>query len=264
MTGHEPYEIVCALAASGQLTARERARFDVHCTQCPACRRQLEDLISIGLQLQLDAAIHATSAPMSAGALERFRARAMREGIALRSAPARPSPLYALATAACVLVIVAALVSMPGRRKASENPATFAAVQIPIPQSLPGPDTTRKSVPQPPKAIHSHLMRCRFVRHTDVDAGVNEAGLAAQQFPHVITASYPFFGTESTAKSLPAAYPALSRSQISHLNLFPALNDSSAANTERSNRTIDIASTGKIFDFAANIRQIRFQLPTVQ
>lgn len=265
MTDHEPYEVLCALAATGQLVGPEKANFDDHCIQCHACRRQLQDLISIGVQLQEEAALHAISAPMAAGSLERFRARAIREGIALRSAPARPSASYALASAAAVFVIVSALVFIPGRRKAPESLAMSAPAPISIRQSLPASATRRKSTPQPSKAIHAHFARRRFVPHTD--AGVNEAGLTAHQFPRVIAASYPFFGPESATKPLPTGYPVLSRSQISHLALFPKLDDSSATNLASpgaSNRPIDIASTGKVFDFATNIRRVYFQLPTAQ
>lgn len=265
MTDHEPYEVLCALAATGQLAAPEKADFDEHCIQCPACRFQLQDLISIGLQLQLDAAIHAIAAHMSAGSLERFRARAIREGIALRSAPARPSSSYALASAAAIFVIVAALVFMPGRRKAPESLAMSAAAPIPTQQSFPASVTRRKSTPHLSKAIHAHFVRHRFVPHTDI--GVNEANLTTQQFPQGITASYSFFGPESATMSLPTVYPAFNRSQISHLALFPKLNDSSTTNLASigtSNRPIDIASNGRIFDFATNIRQVYFQLPTAQ
>jgi hypothetical protein len=265
MTDHEPYEVLCALAATGQLAAPEKANFDDHCIQCPACRRQLQDLISIGLLLQVDAAIHAISTPIAAGSLERFRARAMREGIALRSVPAPPSPSYALASAAAVFVIVAALVFMPGRRKTPESLAISAAAPIPIRQSLPLSVIARKSTPRPSKGIHSHFVRHRLVPHVDI--GVNEAGLTAQQFPQGITAGYSFFGPESATKSLSTRYSALDRSQISHLSLFPKLNDSGTTNLASigaSNHPIDIASTLKTFDFAANIRQVYFQLPTAQ
>jgi hypothetical protein len=265
MTDHEPYEVLCALAATGQLVGPEKANFDDHCIQCRACRHQLQDLISIGLQLQESAAIHAISAPMAAGSLERFRARAIREGIALRSAPARPSTSYALASAAAVFVIVAALVFVPGRRKAPESLAMSAAAPIPIRQSLPASVTRRKSTAQPSKAIHAHFVRHRFVSRTDT--AVNEARLTTQQFPRVITASYPLFGPASATKPLATAYSELSRSQIPHFALFPKLDDSSATNLASigtSNRPVDIALTGRVFDFATNIRQIYFQLPTAQ
>jgi hypothetical protein len=264
MNDHEPYEVLCALAATGQLVGPEKANFDDHCIQCPACRRQLQDLISIGWQLQENAAIHAISAPMAAGSLERFRTRAIREGIALRSAPARPSTSYALAAAA-VFVVVAALVFIPGKRKAPESLAMSAATPIPIRQSLPASVTRRKPTSQPSKAIHAHFVRRRFAPHADTR--VNEARLTTQQFPRVITDSYPLFGPASATKPLPTGYPELSRSQIPNFALFPKLDDSSATNLASigtSNRPVDIASTGRVFDFATNIRQIYFQLPTAQ
>lgn len=265
MTDHEPYEVLCALAATGQLVGPEKANFDDHCIHCTACRRQLQDLTSIGLQLQEDAAIHAISAPMPAGSLDRFRSRAIREGIELRSAPGRASTSYALASAAAVFFIVAALVSMPGRRKAPQSMATSAAAPISIPQSLPASVTRRKPTSQTSKAIHAHFMRHRFVPHADT--GVNEARLTTQQFPRVITASYPLFGPASATKPSPIGYPEFSRSQISPFALFPKLDDPSATNLASigtSNRPIDIASAGRVFDFATNIRRIYFQLPTAQ
>ena len=265
MTDHKPYEVLCALAATGQLVGPERAKFDDHCIQCPVCRRQLQDLISVGSQLQLDAAIHAVSAPMTAGSLERFRARAIREGLALRSAPGRPSTSYALASAAAVFVTVAALVFIPGRRKAPESLAMSAAAPTSIRQSLPASVTRRKPTSQPCKAIHAHFVRHRFVPHTDT--GVSEARLTTQQFPRMITVSYPLFGPASATKPLATEYPELSRSQLPHFALFPKLDDSNATNLASigtSNGPVDIASTGRVFDFATNIRRIYFQLPTAQ
>lgn len=265
MTDHEPYEVLCALAATGQLSAPEKVTFADHCIQCLACRRQLQDLISVGLQLQLDAVIHASSAPMSAGSLERFRARAIHEGIALRTTPARPSPLYALAPVAAVFVIVAALVFMPGRQRAPERLAISAATPIPMRRELPASVTSREATPRPSKAIHAHFVRHRFVPHTDM--GVNQASLTAQQFPQVIKASYSFLDQESATKPLPTGYPVLSRSQMSHFALFPGFNDSSTTNVASIgtfNHPIDVASIGKSFDFATNIHQLTFQLPTAQ
>jgi len=265
MTDHEPYEVLCALAATAQLVGPERADFDDHCIQCPACRRQLQDLISVGSQLQLDAAIHAVSTPMAAGSLERFRTRAIREGIALRSAPGRPSTSYALASVAAVFVVAAALVFIPGRRKAHESLAVSAATPISIRQSFPASVTRRRPTSQPSKAIHAHFVRHRFVPRADT--GVDEARLRPQQFPRMITASYPLFGPASATKPLPIEYRELSRSQMPHFVLFPKLDDSSATNLASigpSNRPIDIASIGRAFDFATNIRQIYFQLPSAR
>ena len=82
MNDHNVYAVLCTLAATGQLSTSERADFDEHCLHCAACRDQRQELICIGMQLQLDGAAHATSGPMPIGSLERFCARVVREGIA--------------------------------------------------------------------------------------------------------------------------------------------------------------------------------------
>lgn len=265
MTDHERYEVLCALAASGQLAGPEKAEFDGHCIQCPACRRQLQDLISVGSRLQLDAAVDAISAPMPEGALERFRARAIHEGIALRSTPARSSSLYGIAMAAAVLVIVTTLVFMPGRRKTPERLAMSAADPVPVRQSLPASVTGRKPTRRRSMVVHARPVRHGFVAHRDT--GMDEAVLTRPQFPRVITVGYSFLGAKNEVKPLPDGYPALSRSQISHFALFPELEDSSTTNVAgigTSNRSVDVASIGKVFDFARNTRPVYFQLPTAQ
>jgi hypothetical protein len=265
MTDHELYEVLCTLAATGQLAASEKANFDEHCLNCRACRDQLQDQISIGVRLQLDEAIHATSSSMPAGSLERFRARAIREGIAPRSAPARPSFSYTLASTAAVFVIVAALVFMSHGRRAAESFAVSTATPTPPHQSFSASVTRRTLSPQPSKALHTHFVRHDIVSHTDIV--VNDASLTAQRFPQAISASYPFFGPQSATRSSLTGYPALSRSQMSRLDLFRNFdhtNGRNPAGIATSDRPIDIASTGNVFDFAANIRQLHFQLPTAQ
>jgi hypothetical protein len=265
MTDHELYEVLCTLAATGQLAASEKADFDEHCLNCRACRDQLQDLISIGVQLQFDEAIHATSPSMPAGSLERFLVRAIREGIAPRSTPARPSSWHALASAAAVFVIVAALVFMPHGRKAADSFAVSTAAPIPTHQSFSASVARRTLIPQRSKAARAHFVRHDIVPDTDI--GVNDASLTAQRFPQAISASYPFFGQQSATKSSLTGYPPLSRWQISRLDLFRNLdhtNDRKPAGIATPDRPIDIASTGNVFDFAANIRQLHFQLPTAQ
>lgn len=265
MTDHELYEVLCALEATGQLAAPEKADFDEHCLHCPACRDQLQDLISIGAQLQLDAATHAASASLPAGSLERFRARAIREGIAPRAAPAKPSPSHALVSAAAAFVILATLVFMPHGPRSAESLAVSTAAPISARQSLAAPVIGQTLMPQRSKAVHAHFIRHGLVPHTVI--GVEDASLTAQRFSQAITTSYPLFGPQSATKSSLTGYPTLSRSQISSLDLFRNLNytnDRNAAGTARPDRTVDIASAGSVFDFAANIRELHFQLPTAQ
>lgn len=265
MTDHELYEVLCTLAATRQLTAAEKANFDEHCLDCPACRDQLRDLFSVGLQLQLDSANHSTCVSMPSGSLERFRARAIREGITPHSASARRSPSYALASVTAVFVIVATLAFMPHRRRDAGSFAVPTAAPFPSRQILSGSVTERTFIPRPSTAIHTQRVRNHLVPHTD--AGVNDASLTAHRFPQAIAANYPFFGQQSATKPSVTGYPALSQSQMPRLDLFRNLDHSSDGNlagTATPDRTIDIAATGNVFDFTANIRQLHFQLPTAQ
>jgi hypothetical protein len=214
------------------------------------------------VQLQLNAALHATPTWMPAGAFERFRTRALREGIAPRSAQARPSPFYALVSTAAVFVIVAALVFMPPGQKAAESLALSAPAPIPSRQSPSARVTGQTVIPRPLKAVHAHAVRHGLVSPTD--AGLNDASLVTLRFPQAFKASYPFFGKSSVTQSSLTGYPALSRAQISRLDLFHNLRDSDNRNPSGAATPIDIASTGNVFDFAGNIRQLHFQLSTAQ
>jgi len=265
MNDHNVYAVLCTLAATGQLSTSERADFDEHCLHCAACRDQRQELICIGMQLQLDGASHATSGPMPIGSLERFRVRVVREGIAPRSAPARPSASYAIAMAATIFVVVA-LAFVPHGRKPAETFATSAVTveRIPSRESLSASDTERSHVPRHSRAVPTRSPRHVLVPHTDV--GVYDTNLTSQRFPQAIVASYAFFGSESTAKSSATGYPALSRSQMSRLDFFRSLDDldSRSDGGLATVRPVDIASTGNAFDFSAHIRQLHFQLSSAQ
>jgi hypothetical protein len=265
MTDHQSYEILGALAASGQLDECEQFDFDQHRTHCPICRDQLQDLISVGFQLQLHSILQEATPSMPAGSLERFRARTIREGIAPRTAPSRPSASYLLASAAALFVIVASLTFMPHAPKATDELASSQAPPIANRQSLSACLDQRPAARHRARVIHAHVVQHGLLRLTDI--GANDTALTTQRFPQALTASYPYFGAQVATPASRTGYPALGRSQISHLDLFPALGDSttrSAAGKIIPAPPVDIASTGKVFDFAPQIRQLLFRLPTAQ
>ena len=265
MTDHEQYEILCALAATGQLTVPERANFDEHFLHCRPCRDRLHDLTSVGMQLQYEAAFHPIAASMPTGSVERFRARAIQEGLVPRSEPPRLSTSYALASVAVFFFILSSLIVMPHGRKAADSGGISAAASIPTGQSLPVSVIRTKLLPRPSKANHALFVRHDVVRHAD--AGAEDTSQAAQRFLRTMPPRYPFFGPQSATKSPRNSYPALSGSQVSHLNLFRDIHDERDRNAEgiaSPGLLINVASAGNTFDFAADIRQLHFQLPTAQ
>lgn len=265
MTDHEQYEILCALAATGQLTAAEGVSFGEHLLDCRDCRDRLHDLTSVGMQLQYEAANRPTGAAMPTGSVERFRARAMQEGLVARSEPARLSTSYALASVAVFFFVLSSLIVMPHGREAAERAAISVAVATPARQSFPESVVRTKLLRRTSKGTHAHFVRHDVVRHAD--AGAEDTSQAAQRFLWTLPPRYPFFGPESATVSPRNSYPALSGSQISRLNLFRDIHDEQDRNSEgiaSTGRTINIASAGNSFDFTADIRQLHFQLPTAQ
>lgn len=265
MNDHECYEILCALEATGQLAGPESADFDEHCVRCTACREKLQDFISVGAQLQLDPAVHETEASLPEGSLERFRARAIREGIAPRVESEEVPPLYALASGAAIFFIIAAMIFMPHGRRSAERSSVSDAPPISARQRSFASVARGTNLQQSSKFVHAHFSRHNLA--PPIYRGCDEASVTAPRFPQALTASYPFFGSQSVTSSTFTGYPALRRSQMSRLNLFHTLDHSNSRNptgVARADLPIDMASTGTAFDFSANIRQLHFQLSTAQ
>jgi hypothetical protein len=263
MTDHEQYDILCALAATKQLTASGRTDFEDHLLHCRACQNQVHDLTSVCIRLRFEAALHPKMASMPAGSVERFRARALQEGLLPSDAAVRRSSSYALVSAAAIFVILSSLLVMPHERKAAESFSADAS--IPIRQTLP-PSVNPATLPlRASKVARAVVVRHHVVRHAD--SGAEDTSQAAQRFLQTIPPRFPFFGPQSVIKSSRTSYPALSGSQISRLDLFRDLDhaqDQTAEGLAAHRRPIDMASTGNVFDFAANIRQLHFQPPTAQ
>ncbi len=84
-TNHTYFEVMCALAASGQLTKTEHAELREHSEHCVLCRNRLVEMRQSGFQLFLARAFKTPSKRLPKGMQERFAARAISEGIPLSS-----------------------------------------------------------------------------------------------------------------------------------------------------------------------------------
>jgi hypothetical protein len=82
---HGDFEILCALAASGQLTKTEHAELSGHAEHCVLCRNRLVEMRQVGIHLVLAQAVKTQSKQLPKGMQERFAARAINEGIPLSS-----------------------------------------------------------------------------------------------------------------------------------------------------------------------------------
>ena len=82
---HGDFEVVCALAASGLLTRTELAELSEHTAHCVVCHDRLVEFRRAGIQLLLVHELKNSAERLPKGMQQRFLARAIREGIPLRS-----------------------------------------------------------------------------------------------------------------------------------------------------------------------------------
>ena len=122
-TNHAYFEVMCALAASGQLTKTEQVELREHSEHCVLCRNRLLEMRQSGFQLFLARAFKTPSKRLPKGMQERFAARAISEGIPLTSRSAG-SGFHALGMVTVLLLVLllvaAALQDGPFTRPAVE------------------------------------------------------------------------------------------------------------------------------------------------
>jgi hypothetical protein len=112
MSAHEEFEQLCALATTGDLEPEEFKKLGAHLYECATCRASYRDfhaIIERGLPV-LDAGRAPAWAMRGFGIKRRFAARAIKEGLQLRTNRRQTRPWWILAPAAMttLLLVVAA------------------------------------------------------------------------------------------------------------------------------------------------------------
>ena len=115
---HIHFEVLCALATSGQLTQTELAELREHAGTCGSCGRRIAELTELGAHMLL---AHAMSYPVGRppkGMSDRFIARAISEGVPLS---ARPLTIHARVLG-CVAAIILGVLSIGVAHKNGFSP----------------------------------------------------------------------------------------------------------------------------------------------
>jgi hypothetical protein len=157
---HRQFEIDCALAASGQLADREFAEFTNHLHGCDLCQNRLCEMALVGGQLALARKSRVTVPANSKGMLERFIARASREGIQLKPRKKCP-PMQHLAGVSALALVSALLVAVTWTAVHNASWANSASRTV-------GPELWR-SVPtgeETARPIHAPKAPVRVTRHS--------------------------------------------------------------------------------------------------
>jgi hypothetical protein len=102
---HDEFEVLCALAASGDLTRAEYADLREHLRECISCQSCLMEMRRLTIPLLFAQQLKTPGKQLRKGLQERFAERAIREGIPL-SARSQGVGFSALGTVTVVLVVL--------------------------------------------------------------------------------------------------------------------------------------------------------------
>ena len=183
-TNHVDFEVLCALAASGDLSKAERARLSDHVQQCVLCYNRLLEMRQLGIQLFLAHALKTPTRRLPRGMQERFSARAISEGIPLssRSQGVGFSALGLVTALLVVLLMVAAtLRDGPFRRSVAETDVA----------DTPHASQVLKQETRSPEGVSKHSRRVRTRQGGHRPSSAVFADLSANQGRQFTFTPYP-------------------------------------------------------------------------
>jgi hypothetical protein len=131
--GHGEFEVLCALAASGDLTKAEHAALREHLRHCLCCQNYFIEMRRLAIPLLLAQQLKAPGKQLQRGLQERFAERAIRSGIPLspRSEGVGFSALGMVTVVLVVLLLVAATLQHASRSSVVDRGETGSAQVAP-------------------------------------------------------------------------------------------------------------------------------------
>jgi hypothetical protein len=105
---HNYFELLCALAASDELTGPKLVELREHSLECVACRDRIEEMTKTHACLLLSHAFNHPKGRLPEGMRERFIARAIKEGVPLTSPSTAGLGNLGVASALFIILLVTA------------------------------------------------------------------------------------------------------------------------------------------------------------
>jgi hypothetical protein len=120
---HSHFEVLCALAASGQLTSSELAELHEHAEVCPSCSDRLVEMTQVSAELFCVRILNQPRIRMPNGMVERFIARANSEGVPLNPRAASVGFSGPAVTAAFLLalLLISAILHFASLRRSNDE-----------------------------------------------------------------------------------------------------------------------------------------------
>ena len=288
MIDHELYRELGALAASGQLESEELDLLLNHCQTCAACRQAVASFAQVSARLFIAPRVHTAS---SGQRLDRFKARAVREGVALGG---EALPVWKPLLAAALVLFAVSFTTLLKRTRASSVHFAQTAEPQPAQDRRPGPSKALAVFVAQAQA--RPLVPTSTRRDPHGNAGARKTALRSKALPRsiakeqILVAEQPaqpvfnlprILATEIQADYLVPSHiaggDAHARGSFLSVRLpgsalvnftFPRQIDAAMAL-----RSVSLAAGGRPsaldlssrhYDFSANIRLLHFQIPTAQ
>ncbi len=195
--GHDEFEVLCALAASGDLTKTEHAALREHLRDCLSCQNYLIEMRSLAIPLLLAQQLKTPGKQLRKDLQVRFAERAIRSGIPLspRSAGVGFSAL-GMATVALVALLLVTATLQHASRSPVVDTGTAESAQISAPVHTPNNMT---SLPAP--------ARVRRIRRDQKTAASPVAKSGPRTFEPVALPGHPFTFTLYARSFAKRTYP---------------------------------------------------------
>jgi hypothetical protein len=173
---HGYFQVLCALAASGQLTQTEAAELREHASDCEACSSRSTELNVLGAQLLIAHTWKDHGARLPQGMKERFVTRALREGVPLSHRTRHGNRTMDTEHLAFVAIVVLALsIFVVAHKPAARRSTVDAARAGGSPISL----STQAAIREPRETLSN--LRANSARVNNVSAATGRGGLHARR-----------------------------------------------------------------------------------
>ena len=165
---HSHFEVLCALAASGQLTSSELAELHEHSESCSSCRDRLVEMTQVSAELFCVRILNQSRIRMPKGMVDRFIACAKSEGVPLNPRAASvgfSGPALTAAFLLALLLVSATLQHGSFWRSADEKArGNSASVSTPI-------SDKREASPAAPRNVAPAEMRASRIASREKTSG---------------------------------------------------------------------------------------------
>jgi hypothetical protein len=197
---HSHFDKLCALAASSQLDKKELAELSEHAAHCVLCHDRMAEFRRVGIQLFFVHALKNSGERLPKGMQQRFAARAIREGIPLRSST-QGVRFSALGSVTILLVALLLVVVTLNRNSARDISPVVLDKETRTAQTIPTHAVTVKRVVAAKLPLRGSRRSSAIWRSQVTPLFATNSEIIRNNAPHLLAACEPCTFSPPAAQS---------------------------------------------------------------